>query len=194
MLIDAHQVKRHQGDTVTSKAKAPVLENTSRKAVATPTESGVLSRPDFLGVSKFGCIDGFGRDGFVRKAGRTSLRVFSTSRPSAALENVASGFKSRKGAIPMTTIPLASRCAVPTSPTSNTSDTTSPSAPTLEDFTDWLLERHGATFDAMDTAPEGDAFRALLDSFARTNTALNLLTEFRTAHATQAAQEGGSAR
>lgn len=43
-------------------------------------------------------FDGFGRDGATRKGARTSLRVFSTSRPPAALENVAGGFKSRKGA------------------------------------------------------------------------------------------------
>ena len=100
--------------TIAPKAKAPVLENTFGKAVASPTESGVLSRPDFLGVSTFGRIYGFGRDGFVRKAGRTALPVFSTSRPPAALENAACGFESRKGAKTMTAVTPASRSAAPT--------------------------------------------------------------------------------
>ena len=91
----------------------PVLENTLGKAVAAPTESGVLSRPDFLGASTFGCVSGFGRDGFVRKAGRTALPVFSTSRPPAALENVAGGFESRKGAKTMRPSLTASRSAAP---------------------------------------------------------------------------------
>lgn len=62
---------------------------------------------------------------------------------------------------------------------------------TLDGFTDWVLDLHGNTFDAMDTAT-GDAYRELLASFARTNTALNLLGEFRTAHAAQT-QIGGAA-
>jgi phage regulator Rha-like protein len=40
---------------------------------------------------------------------------------------------------------------------------------------------HGANFDALDTATD-DAYRAHLDSFARTNTALNLLAQFKAAH------------
>ena len=106
-----HQVQ-HSG-TIAPKAKAPMLENIFGKAVATPTESGVLSRPDFLGVSTFGRAHSFGRDGFVRKASRTALPVFSTSRPPAALENVACGFESRKGAKTMTASTLASRSAAP---------------------------------------------------------------------------------
>ena len=103
--------------TIAPKAKAPVLENTFGSAVAAPTESGVLSRPDFLGVSIFGRIYGFGRDGFVRKAGRTAEPVFSTSRPPASLENVACGFETRSGAkTMMTTSPVASRSAAPTTP------------------------------------------------------------------------------
>ena len=101
-------------DIIAPKAKAPMLENIFGKAVATPTESGVLSRPDFLGVSTFGRAYGFGRDGFVRKAGRTAEPVFSTSRPPVALENAACGFESRSGAKTMTTSPVASRSAAPT--------------------------------------------------------------------------------
>ena len=100
--------------TIRTKAKAPVLENTLGSAVAAPTESGVLSRPYFLDASTFGRAYGFGRDGFVRKAGRTAEPVFSTSRPPAALENAACGFESRSGAKTMTTSPVASRSAAPT--------------------------------------------------------------------------------
>ena len=103
--------------TIRTKPKGPVLENTFGRAVATPTASGVLSCPDFLGVSVFGRTYGFGRDGLVRKAGRTALPVFSTSRPPAALENVACGFESRRGAKTMTASPVASRSAVPTTTT-----------------------------------------------------------------------------
>ena len=100
--------------TIHAKAKAPVLENTFRKAVATPTESGVLSRPDFLDAPTFGRAHGFGLDGWSGNARRTSLRVFSTSSPPALLENDEGGLKSRKGAKTMTASPVASRSAAPT--------------------------------------------------------------------------------
>jgi hypothetical protein len=121
-MINHHQINRccisaQGGATVTSKAKASVLENTFGSAVSTPTESGVLSRPDFLGVSVRGCTCDFGRDGLVRKAGRTAEPVFSTSRPPVALENVACGFESRSGAKTMTKPTQASRCAVPSTTT-----------------------------------------------------------------------------
>ncbi len=57
--------------------------------------SWVFSRPEHFG---------FGRDGLVRKAGRTAVYVFSTSRPPVALEKAASGFQSRIGAETMTTV------------------------------------------------------------------------------------------
>jgi hypothetical protein len=98
-----HCTPVHGGAKVTPKAKAQVLENTLGSAVATPTESGVLSRPDFLGALAMRRARDFGRDGFVRKAGRTAEPVFSTSRPPAALENAAGGFESRSGAKTMTT-------------------------------------------------------------------------------------------
>lgn len=79
----------------------------------------------------------------------------------------------------------------PNDTTTNTQvDTTKPTtqastepdtSPTLEDFTDWLLELHGNTFDAMDTAT-GDAYRELLGDFARTNSAINLLAQFKDTH------------
>jgi hypothetical protein len=67
-------------------------------------------------------------------------------------------------------------------------NTTTP--PTLDAFTDWLLQIHGATFDSMG-ATEGDAHRAHLASFARTNTALQLLNEFKAAHPTSASADSG---
>jgi hypothetical protein len=67
-------------------------------------------------------------------------------------------------------------------------NTTTP--PTLDAFTDWVSAMHGATFDAMDTA-EGNTYRAHLASFARTNTALQLLNEFKAAHPTSASEGSG---
>lgn len=86
----------------------------------------------------------------------------------------------------------ASRCAVPasTQPTEGNTHHLDPAAPTLDAFTDWVLELHGNTFDAMDTA-QGDAYRELLHSFSRTSVTLTLLAEFRAAHAIKATQEGG---
>jgi hypothetical protein len=100
-----------QRDKVLLKAKAPVLENTFEPAVAAPTESGVLSCPDFLGAFKFGCVSSFGRDGLVRKAGRMAGSMFSTSRPPAALENVVCGFSVQPGTETMTTTPASLRAA-----------------------------------------------------------------------------------
>lgn len=108
-----HSRRGFLGGKVTPKSKGLVLENTFGSAVTTSTVSEVLSRPDFLDASVFGRAYGFGRDGLVRKAGRTAEPVFSTSRPPAALENAASGFESRSGAEIMTTFPVASRCAAP---------------------------------------------------------------------------------
>jgi hypothetical protein len=62
--------------------------------------------------------------------------------------------------------------------------------PTLDAFTDWVLTMHGATFDAMDTT-EGNTYRAHLASFARTNTALQLLNEFKAAHPTSPSEGSG---
>lgn len=114
--MSTHQVKHrctavHGGATVALKAKAPVLENTFGSAVSTPTESGVLLCPDLLDASVRGCVAVFGRDGLVRKAGRTAEPVFSTSRPPAALENVACGFESRSGAKTIPSTPASLRAA-----------------------------------------------------------------------------------
>lgn len=85
-----------------------MLENIIGNAVASPTVSGLLSRPKFCN---------YGRDGFVRKAGRTALSVFSTSRPPALLENDASGCQSHNGA----TMHHAPRATTPTNPARPTS-------------------------------------------------------------------------
>ena len=80
----------------------PVLENTLESAGNLP-DSEVFSR-----LKSFG----FGRDGLVRKAGRMADSMFSTSRPSLALEKARGGFQSQSGVETMTNvIPLASRCA-----------------------------------------------------------------------------------
>ena len=55
--------------------------------------------------------------------------------------------------------------------------------PTLDDFNEWVLEMHGATFDVMDAATDA-TFRAHLDSFTRTNATLSLLAQFKAAHPT----------
>jgi len=68
-----------------------VLENTFGSAVATPTESGVFSRPKFGNVA-FSHVHGFGRDGQNGNAWRMAIPMFSTSCPPALLENDASGF------------------------------------------------------------------------------------------------------
>jgi hypothetical protein len=62
--------------------------------------------------------------------------------------------------------------------------------PTLDAFTDWVLTMHGATLDVMSTT-EGSTYRAHLASFARTNTALQLLNEFKAAHPTSPSEGSG---
>ena len=72
----------------------PMLENIVSNAADLP-DSEVFSRPNTLVC---------GRDGLVRKAGRMTLFMFSTSRPPVALEKAASGFQSHNGARTMTTV------------------------------------------------------------------------------------------
>ena len=71
-----------------------MLENIVSNAANLPV-SEVFSRPNTLV---------YGRDGLVRKAGRMTLFMFSTSRPPVALEKAASGFQSHNGAKAMTTV------------------------------------------------------------------------------------------
>ena len=71
-------------------------------------------------MRRFAVFLGFGRDGQSGNAWRTSYRVFSTSRPPAALENVAGGFSLDQEHEAVTIITLASRRAAPTNPTPDT--------------------------------------------------------------------------
>jgi hypothetical protein len=68
--------------------------NTTKLAVDLP-DSEVFSRSESFG---------FGRDGLVRKAGRTANFVFETSRPPVAHSNAASGSLSQLGAETMTKV------------------------------------------------------------------------------------------
>ena len=75
-------------------------------------------------MRRFAVFLGFGRDGQSGNAWRTSDRVFSTSRPPVALENVAGGFSLDQEHETVTNvITLASRCAAPTMPNMGTPDT-----------------------------------------------------------------------
>lgn len=89
------------GGTMTPTPPAgPVLENTTSEAVASPTESGLLSCPNSgagRGVST-AKLAGFGRGGPSRKDGRTASDVFSTPCPPDALENAEGGFSTPEGA------------------------------------------------------------------------------------------------
>jgi hypothetical protein len=71
-------------------------------------------------MRRFAVFLGFGRDGQSGNAWRTSDRVFSTSRPPVALENVAGGFSLDQEHEAVTIITLASRRAAPTNPTPDT--------------------------------------------------------------------------
>lgn len=75
-------------------------EHTIEPAVASPTVSGLLSRPESLAGTGISGPDhqGFGRDEPIRKDGCTAGSVCSTSRPPYALEQAAGGFQSQPGA------------------------------------------------------------------------------------------------
>ena len=83
-----------------------VLENTVDSEVATPTVSGVLSRPNSGERVAFGyaVATGFGWGGLVRKAGRMAESMFSTPHPPYVLENANGGFQSHSGAETMTKV------------------------------------------------------------------------------------------
>ena len=72
----------------------PGASNTTKLAGNLP-DSEVFSRPEFFG---------FGRDGLVRKAGRTTNFVLLTSRPPVARSKAASGLQSQLGAETMTKV------------------------------------------------------------------------------------------
>lgn len=72
----------------------PVRRNTMNVAVATPTESGVLSCPN-SGAGRGVCAampDGFGQGASVRKAGGVATFTFLTPCPPDARRNANGGF------------------------------------------------------------------------------------------------------
>lgn len=82
------------GTVAASRECGPVLENTMNVAVATPTESGVLSCPNSGagGAPGAAMSCGFGQGAPVRKAGGVATFTFSTPCPPDALENADGGF------------------------------------------------------------------------------------------------------
>jgi hypothetical protein len=115
------------GDTVTLKAQAPVLKNTLSEAVAAPTESGVLSRPDFLGTPAIRRARGFGHGGGYPQGRPHGFgRVLNRHAHLLRVRTQPVVFVTPEGAKTMTTTPLASRCAVPKRP-QPTPGTTTPS-------------------------------------------------------------------
>jgi hypothetical protein len=115
------------GDTVTLKAKAPACEDALSEAVATPTESGVLSRPEFLGAPATRRAFVFGHGGgYPQGRSHGFGRVFNRHAHLLRVKTQQVVFVTPEGAKTMTTTPLASRCAVPKRP-QPTPGTTTPS-------------------------------------------------------------------
>lgn len=81
---------------IKSTRKGRCLKTPHAKRHASPTVR--LCHVRTLAAPAVGAANGCGWDGATRKAARTSLRVFSTSRPPLMREDMAGGFKSRKGA------------------------------------------------------------------------------------------------
>lgn len=108
-------------DTIAPKAKAPVHKNTFGQAVATPTESGVLSRPDFLGAPVMVRAYGFGHGGGYPQGRPHGLsRVLNRHAHLLRVRTQQVALKSRQGAKPMTTASMASRRAAPVTPSHHT--------------------------------------------------------------------------
>ena len=82
-----------------------VPEKRQNTAVATPTESGVLSCPNSRASrqSLAAMSHGFGQGALVRKAGGVAVFTFFTPCPPDALKNAEGGFKSHTGAKTMQT-------------------------------------------------------------------------------------------
>lgn len=73
---------RNHGTMTATRSNEPMLENIINVAVASPTESGLLSRPNTLV---------YGRDASIRKVGGVATFTFSTSRPPYAQRCAAGG-------------------------------------------------------------------------------------------------------
>ncbi len=126
----ASNTKSIIGGTISATpAMGPVLENTMYEAVATSTESGVLSCPN-TGADRQSLAalpHGFGQGARIRKVRGVASYTFSTPCPPYALENADGGFKSHEGAKTMQTqtTPIAATTATRHTPTviySNTVD------------------------------------------------------------------------
>lgn len=118
------------GGTITSTpAMGPVHSNTMKSAVATSTESGVLSCPN-TGVVRRALAampHGFGQGARIRKVRGVTDFTFETPCPPDARSNADGGFKSQSGAKTMQTqtTPKAATTATRHAPTviySNTVD------------------------------------------------------------------------
>ncbi|WP_310627726.1 hypothetical protein [Limnohabitans sp.] len=93
------------GTITSTPAMGPVLENTMNTAVATSTESGVLSCPN-TGVVRHSLTSmshGFGQGARIRKVRGVAVFTFSTPCPPNALEYAEGGFQSHTGAKTMQT-------------------------------------------------------------------------------------------
>jgi hypothetical protein len=77
------------GTMAATRANGLVLKNTVNVAVASPTESGLLSRPN---------LTVYGRDASIRKVGGVATFTFLTSRPPNARKNANGGYQSHVGA------------------------------------------------------------------------------------------------
>lgn len=100
-------------DMISPSPKSPVCRNTLNVAVATPTESGDLSCPEFCNAAPRR-IHGYGLGAVVRKAIGVTTFTLRTPSPPGACRNAPSGFSvhvgtetmkptSKPGALPATT-------------------------------------------------------------------------------------------
>ena len=122
---EASLALRLSGSAIDRQCRGRAIMRASRKARCLKTpfakrcnlpDSEVLSHPDISGALQWRAA-GYGRDGATRKDARTSLRVFSTSRPPVLRENRAGGFCLAKEPETMSTVMTgASTSAAPVNP------------------------------------------------------------------------------
>ena len=87
------------GTMAATPTTGPVRKNTTSEAVATPTESGVLSCPN-SGTGRTSCAamsTVYGQGGPTRKDGRTASDVFLTPCPPDARKNAQGGSSTPEG-------------------------------------------------------------------------------------------------
>lgn len=109
--------------TIRTKAKAPVRRNTFSEAVAAPTDKRGFVTPNFWGWCVCTALRFRGVVGVIRKDARTASDVFlTTTLHPMRVETPKVALVTPEGAKTLTTSPVASRRAAPTTPTtSNTS-------------------------------------------------------------------------